>query len=209
MYEIGFNFFKMYERLRDLGGGFEIFVDRELTEFEKRLFNGDEKPDLVNLDLDNIEIVNALSLYYRYIGDDILYITFLERLNKLNDRRGYERLGLYYLDKGSKEKAYDYFNGASNLGSIYAKATIYQLYEPYNIKLMYECLLLGDTYCICSIALYQLIKRNFEEAFTFIAYGLYKELPDCLELLEYMIPFVSELKKFSQYLKFHKSSNRK
>src|SRR5438105_11903383 len=100
-----------------------MYGDRPLTEFEKKLFNTDYEPNLEELNLEDCDVLNSLSIYYDpKINPNFveLYLAALLKMDKLNDSRGPLRLGVYYKDV-DPESCTKYTVRASELGSPYAK----------------------------------------------------------------------------------------
>jgi len=175
------------------------YSDRNLTVFEKRLFNSDDKIDLSTYDLNNIEILNSLSIYYHiqmhkignnFIENERIFLMLLLKLNKLRDSRGYLRLNSYYFKIKNYEKAIEFakIGVANNYPLSMINLYVYQLLanpeSDRDLSLLIKALEMKEYLAIDAISLHYLHSGDIIEGFKYLEYGLYKKSSLCLDTLQ-------------------------
>ena len=190
----------------------EGYEDRELTHFEKQIFNG-KKFNLSTLDLTNIDILNSLSIFYHIqsiktgsVEQEQLYVAMILKMSKLNDRRGFSRLGCYYQQK-DKQKSEEYYLKAYELGSVEAGFNLFIMQDDPLKNNKYINVLLGtlkmsrrnqDSIYLCSL---YFLENDQVEGYKYLEYGIYKESTDCLNYIKEIMS-ITDLYMYFLHLPF-------
>ena len=197
---------KKFERLSQINEKYAMnFDERELTKFEKIILNSPTPINYLQYDLNNIEIVNSLSIYYDIelnkpgkemkgsYTDNLKHFMFInKRLTELGSSKGAMRIGAYYLEEKNYEEAEKYFIISLNINdedSIYSMLNLRTLYiqqDQYDkaFPLFDKCFKLGNFENMIQIIGYYSTIKDYINILKWIEYGLYKSQEDCLEALK-------------------------
>ena len=182
-----------------------FFSNRDLTSFEKEIINSPKPINIINYNLNNIDILNSLSIYYdieinkpqsemkgTYENNIKYFMTINEKLSKLGSSKGFLRIGAYFMGIDDIDKGIEYFIKAIEINDEDSKlakhnlALCYERLGKFNdaLELLFECL---DKDNISHIIIIYSDLNNLEETVKWIEYGIYKQSKDCLDLLEELL----------------------
>lgn len=183
-------------------------TERELTEFEKQILNSEEILDISRYDLDDITVLNSISIYYYIKINEKLENTNSDpeknlksffyintRLIEKGDSRGALRITCYYTNLNNLDEAEKYGNIAMSINDDNYKLALFNLGIIYSnqgrysnaISLLEHALSLGNYNSIESIILIYNKLENFSESLKWIEYGIYKSKNSCINIINYML----------------------
>lgn len=99
--------------------------DGELSELEKRIYNGQFSQN--DLNLGDVDTLLALSNYYMLTKNDQHRLIILNKLVEIGDHRGHANLGCYYFNV-DRNLAISHFEKAMNMGNLNAKFNLAKHY---------------------------------------------------------------------------------
>ena len=176
------------------------FDEKEFTEFEQKLFNSNKKLELNKYNLNDKEILNSLSNYYKIMNNNTEYLKCLLKLMQINDARGIFNLATYYYENDNIDKAIFYYQLGSDNNDACSKYCLANIFENditkerEYLKEAVELDFIPAIYRLaCSFAKTQdIINMN-----KYIDLGIKAECQNCLDLLE--LEFLN-CNKFYNYL---------
>lgn len=145
--------------------------DGELTEIEKKIYNGNFSED--NVDMNDCNVLISISNYYILTKNNSKRLEILNKLCDLGDHRGHANLGAYYFNI-NRNLALSHLEKASDLGNLNAK---YNLVKHY-----IEIMNINKAQTLCE----ELISLNFVPAYLELAqvYGWKGDITKMMESLE-------------------------
>lgn len=176
------------------------FDDREMTPFEKEIFNSKKMIDYSKMNLDNIEILNSLSIYYDIeinklsnemkgsLDHNIKSFIFInERLSKFGSSKGFLRLGVFFATNNDMDKAIEYFQKGIEMNDDTVQHHRYNLAICFcdigrvdeALELLKISLIFSDSIFMISTIYYD--KCDFFNSLKWLEYGIYKSDKECMD----------------------------
>lgn len=175
------------------------FDERDLSDFELKIFNNNGEFDKYEYNTDNSDIIYSLINYNDVTKNNNDYLIYTQKLIDLNDPRGYLKMGLYH------HKKKDYINAAlcyergGEMGNIHSIVNYGVIYldknlckidldksEKYLINACNKSILGLKLATIYLVELY-LLKKDITNGFKYIVIGLKNNNIKCLEILEVFV----------------------
>lgn len=199
----------LFERLSQINEKYAMYFDeRELTPFEKDIFNSNRIINPSNYDLNDIKTLNSLSIYYDieinkprsemkgiYSNNVKNLIDINLKMIALGNSKGALRLTVYYFNEKNIEEAEKYakialdindeFIGLAyvNIGTILANQSKYD-----EALVQYKNAVKNGQYDVISaVSRLYYIKSNYVETFKWCEYGFYKSDKEALEFFEELV----------------------